>query len=96
MSNQSVSKPILWWCAVLLVVILFCLFAYQTGYTLYHNQQLRDQFSAGANSSPYQQGIQMEKMDLTVYNSISPEYLCRARLFFNTSYRDPCIVAILY
>ncbi|RXZ79449.1 hypothetical protein EBB07_23010 [Paenibacillaceae bacterium] len=46
------------------VIILFCFFVYRAGSALYHNHQLRDQFSAAANASLYQQGMPMEKMDL--------------------------------
>lgn len=31
MSVPSVSKPLLWWCAVLTVIILFCVVIYRTG-----------------------------------------------------------------
>lgn len=72
MSVPSVSKPLLWWCTVLTVIILLCVVAYRTGAALYHNHQLRKDFSAAAAASPYQQGIPLEQMDLSAYRSYFP------------------------
>ncbi|MBW4081965.1 hypothetical protein [Paenibacillus sp. S150] len=72
MSVPSVSKPLLWWCAVLTVIILFCVVVYRTGSALYHNYQLRKDFSSAATASPYQQGIPLGQMDLNTYNSYFP------------------------
>ena len=73
MSIQTVSRPFLWWCTVLTVIILFCFFVYRSGSALYNNHQLHDQFSATTNASPYEQGISMEKMDLTTYAAYFPK-----------------------
>ncbi|WP_143804332.1 hypothetical protein [Paenibacillus sp. FSL R7-0337] len=72
MSVPSISRPFLWWCALLTVIILLCVIAYRTGASLYHNHQLRKDFSAAAEASPYQQGIPLEQMDLGVYSSYFP------------------------
>ncbi|ASA25711.1 hypothetical protein [Paenibacillus donghaensis] len=72
MSVPSVSRPLLWWCAVLTVIILFGVFVYRTGSALYHNHQLRKDFSSAATASPYQQGIPLEKMDLNTYSPYFP------------------------
>jgi len=73
MPIQPVSKTFLWRFVVLTVFILFCFFVYRAGSALYHKHQLRDQFSAAADDSPYQQGIPMEKMDLTAFSSYFPK-----------------------
>lgn len=73
MSIQSVPKSVLWWCAVSTIIILFCFFVYRAGNAIYHNHQLRNQFPIASNDSPYQQGIPIEKMDLTTYSSYFPK-----------------------
>ncbi|WP_195575445.1 hypothetical protein [Paenibacillus sp. 1001270B_150601_E10] len=73
MSIPSASKPILWWCAVVTVILLFCFFMYRTGAAMYHNHQLRKEFSAATNASPYQQAVPMEQMDFAAYMSYFPD-----------------------
>jgi len=94
MSIQSVSKPFLWRCAVLLVIILFCFFAYRTGSALYDNHQLRDQFPATAGGNPYQQGIPIEEMDLTAYDSYFPNIF--AALGYSLTHRIEAPVSLRY
>ncbi|MEK5034742.1 hypothetical protein MKY96_25130 [Paenibacillus sp. FSL R7-0302] len=72
MSVPSVSKPFLWWCTVLTVIILLCVIVYRTGAAWYHNHQLRKDFSAAVPASPYQQGTPLEQMDLGAYSSYFP------------------------
>ncbi|WP_405107074.1 hypothetical protein MHH28_26350 [Paenibacillus sp. FSL K6-1217] len=72
MSVPSVSRPFLWWCAVLTVIILICVVVYRTGSAWVHNHQLRKDFSAAATASPYVQGIPLEQMDLSAYSSYFP------------------------
>lgn len=72
MSVPAASRSLLWWCAVLTVTILFGVVVYRTGSALDHNHQLRNDFSAAAPASPYQQGIPLEQMDLSMYSSYFP------------------------
>lgn len=72
MSVPAVSKPFLWWCAVLAVIILFGVVVYRTGDALYHNYQLRKDFASAATASRYQQGVPLEQMDLNTYSSYFP------------------------
>lgn len=72
MSVPAASRSLLWWCAVLTVIILFGVVVYRTGSALYHNYQLRKDFSTAATASPYQQRIPLEQMDLNTYSSYFP------------------------
>ncbi|MFB9278504.1 hypothetical protein [Cohnella cellulosilytica] len=94
MSNRFAAKPFLRRCAVLALVILFVLLAYRTGETLYHNHQLRAQFSAAASASPYQQKIPMEKMDLTVYAPYFPRIF--AAVGYSLTHRIETPVTLRY
>lgn len=47
-------------------------FFYRTGFALYHNYQLRQEFSTASIASPYQKRIPMEQMDLNAYLSYFP------------------------
>ncbi|NMM53415.1 hypothetical protein [Paenibacillus aquistagni] len=40
---------------------------------MYHNHQLRKEFSAATNASPYQQAIPMDQMDFAAYTSYFPD-----------------------
>ncbi len=81
-----VSKRYLRWFGVVAGLILLGIFVYRTGYALYHNNQLRKDFSPAANASPYQQSIPLEQMDLAVYapyfsgNSAEPAYTLTHRI----------------
>lgn len=70
MPIPSVSKPLLWRCAVPAVILLLCLSAYRTGAALYHNYNLRQEFSAAPSPGPYELGIPMNQMDLAVYDPL--------------------------
>lgn len=94
MSIQSVSRSFLWWCTVLLTMVLICLFIYRTGSALYQNNQLRAQFPSTASSSPYQQGIPIEKMDLTAYDSYFPNIF--AALGYSLTHRIETPVTLRY
>lgn len=54
MSVSAASRPLIWWCAVLTVIILFGVVVYRTGSALYHNHQYVR--VSAATASPYQQG----------------------------------------
>lgn len=73
MRIQSVFKSSLGKYLIWLVIILFCVLAFRMGYALYHNQNIREQFSSALNSSPYQNGVKMEEMDLTQYDRFFPD-----------------------
>lgn len=73
MSNSYLSKSTLWRFAVLTVIFLFFLFVYRVGFALYNNNQLRKEFSSSTTSSPYQQRVQMEKMDMSAFNPYFPK-----------------------
>ncbi len=73
MSNQFVTKSFLWWCVVLILIILFAFWAYRTGTALYHNHQLRVQLPTSTSDSPYRQQVPMEQMDLTAYDTFFPK-----------------------
>jgi hypothetical protein len=75
-------------------LILLGLFVYRTGYALYHNHQLRKNFSPAANASPYQQGILMEQMDLAAYASYFSGIL--AEPAFTLTHRIASPVALQY
>lgn len=94
MSTHSVSKRFLWRCAVWTVILLLGLFVYRAGSALYHNYQLRDQFVAAASASPYQQGVPLEKMDLTAYASYFPQTF--APLDYSLTYRIETPVTLKY
>ncbi|MEK3762121.1 hypothetical protein MKZ07_27375 [Paenibacillus sp. FSL P4-0338] len=72
MSVPAASRSLLSWCAVLTVIILLCIIVYRTGSALYHNHQLRKDFSTAATASPYGQGIPLEQMDLSTYSFYFP------------------------
>ncbi len=94
MSIHFLTRSFLWWCAVLTVIILFGFFAYRTGTVLYHNHQLREQFPATTNASPYEQGMPMEQMDLTVYAPYFPSTF--TALYYPLTHRIKTPVTLKY
>ena len=94
MAIRFVSTRFLRKCAIWTVVILFCIFVYRIGAALYHNHQLRDQFAAAANASPYQLAIPMEQMELTAYEPYFPNIF--AALDYSLTHRIETPVSLRY
>lgn len=81
MPVPAASRSLLWWCAVLTVIILFGVFVYRTGSALYHNHQLRKDFSTVATASPYQQGIPLSTYSIYISGiSVEPAFTLTHRI----------------
>jgi len=71
-THASKSRTFLWWFCLFAIMILLVLILYRTGAALVHNDRLKSRFQAANPPSPYQLGIPMDEMDLTVYSSYWP------------------------
>lgn len=73
MPHASKSPSFLWWFFLIAIMILLVLIMVRTGAALVHNDRLKSQFRAANPPGPYQLGIPMDEMDLTVYSSYWPK-----------------------
>lgn len=60
-------------CSLAAVTILLVLVMFRTGAALVHNYRLTNGFTPATPPSPYQQGIPVDEMDLSVYSAYLPK-----------------------
>lgn len=72
MTNTPISGTFYRWASILAVMILLVLIMSRTGADLVYNYRLKSAFKASITPSPYQLGIPMDEMDLTVYSPYLP------------------------